>query len=267
MRHIWLAAAGLLLAVGAAQARLEFQDIKAVQGLYGPERKNLEIYPGDEIFLRFLVVGIRVDNAGKVDGSVSVRVSDGAGRELLNQKSELRGVLALGGQSLQSNAFVNFGETVTPGEYTLAITVTDNLSKETASFTRKVTCRPAEFAIVAPRFFYDGESKVQAPPGGLVGQTLHLTLKAIGYEHGEGKVNTAMKLEVLDSQGKPVLPEPIVAEYRTEDPERAKASLSVAFRGSIVLNRAGDFILRVTVTDRLGKRNSGFEVPMKVVAP
>ena len=242
MRRTCLTAAVLLLSATTAQAKLEIQNIKAVHGMYGPERKNLECLPGDQVFFRFQVNGIKVDAAGKIDASITVNLADAKGKELLDRKSPLQGVLALGGSSLLSNASVDFGDTVPPGEYTLTITVKDNHSKQTASFSRKLTCRPAEFAIVAPRLSYDAEGRVPAPPGGLVGQALHFYFKLIGFDKTQGKIDSEMNMEVLDAKGKPTMPNPIKASVTTEDANTIKNTTSLTFRGNLSLNRAGEFI-------------------------
>jgi hypothetical protein len=267
MRRFWLTAAVLLLTATTAQAKLEIHNIKAVHGLYGPERKNLESLPGDQVLFRFKVEGIKLDANGKIDTSVTVHLADADGKELLDNKSPIQGVLALGGHSFLGTAVVNFGDTVPPGDYTLTVTVKDNLSEQTASFTRKLTCRPIEYAIVMPRLYYDAAGKAPAPAGGLVGQTLFFQSKLIGFDTSQGKIDNEMKLEVLDAKGKPAMPKPITVNVTSDDAEKVKRATSLALNSNLALNRAGDFTLRVTVTDKIAKRTTKFEVPLKVTAP
>lgn len=115
MRRIVLAAAVLLIAVHAAQAKLEITDIKAVHGMYGPERKSLDVLPGDEIFFRFIVNGVKSDEEGKVNCLLTVQLVDAEGKELFSRENPSKGILALGGASLLSSAFVNFGDSVDAG--------------------------------------------------------------------------------------------------------------------------------------------------------
>ena len=56
-------------------------------------------------------------------------------------------------------------------------------------------------------------------------------------------------------------------EFSTDDAEKAKAVTSLTFSGDIALNRAGEFTLRITLTDRMSKKTAKLEAPLKVVAP
>jgi len=267
MRLLLSAAAAMLLISSAAHAKLEIKDVKAVHGMYGPERKDLDVYPGDEIFFRFSIDGVAVDADGKVNCLLTVHLEDADGKELLNQRSPLQGVLALGGKSLLSSAYVNFGDAVAAGTYKLTVTVEDKQGEGKDTFTRQLKCVPAEFAIVAPRFFHDAENKAPSPIGGLVGESLHFRLKSIGFERGGGKIDNEMLVDVLDAGGKSVLTKPIHAELVTDDADMVKKASSLTFRGNLALNRSGTFTLRITLTDRLSKRSAKFEAPLKVMAP
>jgi hypothetical protein len=267
MRTLVTAAVVLLLGATAAHAKLEIKDIKAVHGMYGPERKDLDVLPGDELFFRFTIDGVEVDAEGKVNCLLTVHLKDANGKELLNQNSPLQGVLALGGKTLVSSAYINFGDAVAAGAYTLTVTVEDKQGNAKAAFERKLKCVPAQFAIVAPRFFHDADNKAPSAIGGMVGESLHFRLKSIGFERTGGKIDNEMLVDVLDGAGKSVLTKPIKAELITDDAETVKKTSSLIFRGDLALNRAGTFTLRITVTDRLAKRSAKFEAPLKVIEP
>ena len=149
----------------------------------------------------------------------------------------------------------------------MTVIVTDKLSKGSASFQRKLTAREKEFALVAPQFFYDADAKVPAPAGGLVGQTLHLRLKAVDFDRSQGKIDTEMKMQVLDSLGRETMPKPLLVALKTDDPREVQKVATLDFKTSLALNRAGKFSLRITVTDRLGKKTARFETPLQVTAP
>lgn len=145
--------------------------------------------------------------------------------------------------------------------------MTDQLSKEKDSFTRTLTCRKPEFAIVAPRFYQDKENRVPAPIGGRAGQALYFRIKCIGFQRDKDKIDNEMRIEILDAEGKDTIPKPIVAAFATDDAEKVKQVTSLTFNGDFAPNRAGDFTLRITITDRLAKRTAKFEAPLKVAAP
>jgi hypothetical protein len=267
MMRTWLTLAVVLGATTTAQAKLELQNIQAVYSLFGPARPNLDIYPHDQVLFRFVVSGARVDAEGKIDTSMTLQMTDPTGKVLLNEKSPLQGILALGGNTFAGSARLNVGEQIPPGDYILTVTVRDNAASEEVSFQRKLTAKPAGFRIVAPQFSYDAEGKVPAPPGGLVGQILHFRLQGIGFDRDQGKLDTAMNVQVLDVQGKEMLPKPILAELRSEDPAVVKKVTALTFNGNLALNRPGQYTLRITLNDRLGKKSTQFETPLDIRAP
>jgi hypothetical protein len=111
------------------------------------------------------------------------------------------------------------------------------------------------------------EGKVPAPAGGLVSQTLYFKLRAIGFDRTQGKIDSDMALDVLDAAGKPVMPRPIRARVQNDQPEVVQKAPFLSFSGEISLNRVGDFTLRVTVSDRVGKKSTQFETPLRVTLP
>ena len=73
-----------------------------------------------------------------------------------------------------------------------------------------------------------------------------------------------MDLEVFDSKGKPVAPKPIRAVLHSEKLDEVKATTRVNFTAELTLNRPGEFILRITLTDKMSKKSTTFEAPMRV---
>ncbi len=53
----------------------------------------------------------------------------------------------------------------------------------------------------------------------------------------------------------------------TDDANVIKQAADVAFTGHLSLNRAGDFLLRLEVTDRVTNKSLAFETPMHVANP
>ena len=92
-------------------------------------------------------------------------------------------------------------------------------------------------------------------------------MRAIGIDRTQDKIDTAMTLEVLDAQGKEVQGKPNTGEVKNDDAEVVRKVSSVTYRGSVFLNRPGEFLLRVTITDRLGKKTAKFETPLRVTSP
>jgi len=267
MTRIWLAAAILVLSATTAQAKLEIENIQSAYGPMLPERKALEFYPQDLIFFRYMVTGAKVDERGQVDAEAVVKLIDGRGKELHKSTVPFKGPLSLGGDSFAGAAYVVLNDQFINGVYKLNVTVTDNQGSEKATFEREVRIRPAEFAIVHPRFSYDADGKAQAPVGGMVNQTLHFRIGILGFDRGQDRVDLMSSVQVLDDKGKELLPKPLETIIKSDDAKVVKTTNVATFNGSLHLHRAGDFTLRITVTDKLGQKTTKMEFPMKVVAP
>jgi hypothetical protein len=258
-------AVGLLLVIApAASAKLEIRDIQASHGQLGPERKDAEYVSGDQVFFRYTIVGIRTDTDGRMRAELRLTVTDSTGKSILKRETPLQQVVALGGDSAPAFASFDLDDETPPGEYELAVEITDLLSKESAAFRRKFTCRKEEFALVQVRFHHDEAGESGAPAGGIVSQTLYLKMKAVGFDRSKGEIDVEMAITVLDRAGKPVMPRPIRASAHFEKPDEVKRINRLALSGALTLNRPGNFVLRIIVTDKMTKREATFETFMEV---
>lgn len=262
----WLAAAVLLLSAGAAQAKLEVANIQCAYGPLLPERKP-EFYPEDLIFYRFLVTGVKTDATGKVDAEAVVKLTDGNNKEVFSNPVPYKARLSLGGDAFVAFAHVTLNEKLINGLYTLKVTVTDHLASEKVAFEREVRIRPAEFAIIRPRFSYDAEGRAQAPVGGLASQTLYFRIEVFGFDKGQDRVHLISSIQVLDDKGKELLPEPLETVLKSDDAKVVKETTVAHFSGSLGLHRPGDFTLRITVNDKISGKATKLEMPLKVVMP
>jgi hypothetical protein len=267
MVRILLAAAVLIVSAASAQAKLGIDNIQATYGRLGPERKSLDLYRYDELFFRFTVTGAKPDAEGKVDGSVLLQVLDGAGKVVGENQTPAKGVLVLGGNSYPLSVSLPIGQQVPPGKYTVKITVRDNLSKESAAFQRKVTVKPLDLKIVRIQFYHDPEGKFAAPAGGTLGETLCFDLRVIGFDRSKDRILTEIAWQILDSDGQEVSPKGAAFDIRQDDAKAVKKWEFLRYSNSFILNRVGKFTLRITATDRLGKKSTTFEVPIQVTAP
>jgi hypothetical protein len=269
MRRLFLVCLLLLLTLGGrpAFASLDIHDVKAAYGPLGPERQSPEVAPGDEITFRFTVVGWRTDEAGRASGEMRMRLTDAKGAVLLDDKEPIGGVLALGGQTLPGTAQLAFAPDTPAGDYTLTVTVSDKLGTDSASFEQKVTCTKPKFALVQMGFFHDAAGTLAAPVGGTLGQTLYLRCKAVGYERAKANPRVVFTLQVMDSDGKPLMPRPVRASFAPTDKKQIATFGPVDFKGLLALNRVGEFRLRLTATDEVSHQTAAFEAPLRVTAP
>src|SRR5262245_14526344 len=262
------AVATVVLFAMPAWAKLEIVNIRATHGPLGPERKEqqkLEVYPGEELFFKYSATGAGTDEGGNVSGAFEVKVLDGSGNVQINQKSAFKGVIALGGGTFPGVTPVTFGLNAPAGKYKVVVSVTDALREETASFEREVTVKPKAFAAINPRFFHDADHKVAAPAGGHANQVLFFRMNLVGFDVSQMKIKTKMTIQVLDKNGRDMMPQPIAAAVANDKAEEVAKITSLTFNGSIALNRPGDFTLRYTFTDEIANKEVKFETPLKVL--
>jgi hypothetical protein len=256
-----------LVVIQPLSAKVEIKNVQASHGPYGPERTSLEIYPLDELFFRFQVTGVKTDPDGKIDGELIIQMKNADGKTVFDQKGSIQRQTMLGGNTFASYAFINIGAKVPPGEYTMLVTFKDRLGADSASFEKKVICKAPTFNIIVPRFYRDGDQKMPGPVGGMVGETMHFRLKAIGLDKSKKQIKTTMTVHILDENGNQIMPKPLVVKAELLNPEEVEKATSATFNGAIVLNRTGDFTLKIIVEDLQGKQTTTFTAPMKVSAP
>jgi hypothetical protein len=254
----------LVAVASAAHARVEVRDVQASHGQLGPERTSLDYLPGDEVFFRFTVAGARTTELGRLSGEIRLTLTDATGKAILRETSPVENPLAFGGDRFPAKAAVELGHQFPAGEYRLTVEFKDLISGESDSFTRTFTCKPAGFGLTRVRFSADEAGKSASRVGGVVGQPLHLNLAAVGFDRGRGKIDLEMEVRVLDADGRPVAPQPVRATAQSADPDAVRSATQVTFHAELTRTRPGDFVLKVTVTDRLSGRSATFESPMRV---
>src|SRR4030095_786433 len=129
MSRFVIAIAGALFVQSSALANLEISDVKARYSPNGPERKSLEVVPGDAIHFSFRMNGLALDGDRKTDAAVEMEISDSSGKLLAQQKSPSLRIQPFLGKSLDGSAFINVPAQFPPGNYKLKVTVVDQISK------------------------------------------------------------------------------------------------------------------------------------------
>ena len=92
----------------------------------------------------------------------------------------------------------------------------------------------------------------------LVGDTLHYQFKAIGFDRLQKRVSLVMRVQVLDADGKDVGAKPVEAKAEVTDPAKVADARSATLGGQAVMNRPGEFKLRITVEDTIGKKTAKY---------
>jgi len=202
-----------------------------------------------------------------VDIEMAWKLLDDKGKEVLSKKVPGKGPIAFGSESFPATVSVVLAEPVIAGEYTLKVTVKDNLASAETGFEKKLSLKATEFAIVSPQFFHDAGFTVPAPAGGVVGEQLHFHLLTIGFDRAQGKIDNELTVQILDRDKKELLPKPLRMVAEKDDPKVVKELQWLDYGGALLLTKAGEFTLRISVTDRNSKKTATFEAPLKVTAP
>jgi hypothetical protein len=263
MRILTLVAAFALSS--SAQAKLEIRDVQASHGQLGPERKSNEYVQGDQVYFRFKMTGVRTDEDGRTRAEMRIVVTDAKGEKLIDNEFPFQQIIGLGGGEFPAAASFYLNREFAPGQYELSVKFTDLIANETVSFSRTVVCVPVTFALNQIRFYHDSEGRAPACVGGTIGQRLVVKMLAVGFDRSKDEIDIEMELQVINSQGKPVIPKPLRWEFHNEKPAEVKRLDEISLTGSLALNREGEFTLRVIVTDRVTKKKVSFEAPLRVV--
>jgi hypothetical protein len=267
MPRLWIVVA-LLVSPLPALAKPEVKNVQPAYGPLGPARPNDDVYPLDEYVVRYQVTGVKPDKDGRADLEITARLTGPDGKVVFDRKTPpAPRPMSLGGDAVQTFGSFTFPEKAPPGAYKLAVTVRDRTAGESASFERTLTCKPADFRIVALRFSHDADGKVPAGTTLPAGDTLHYQFKVIGFDTSRKRVGLVMRATVLAADGKDIGAKPLEVRGEVTDPDKAAGSRQATFGGLAALNRPGEFKLRIAVEDMVGKKETTFETPLKVVAP
>ncbi|MEI6687224.1 MAG: hypothetical protein WCN64_13870, partial [Planctomycetota bacterium] len=119
----------------------------------------------------------------------------------------------------------------------------------------------AELGIVRIRTTGDREEKVPTAIFS-TGEDLWLNLSIVGFARDKAKQpNLKITMEIIDSNGKPTVQKPPVAEI-SKDVAPELDLLPLQFYVS--LNRAGKFTIKLKVVDQISGKNSSVDIPLEV---
>jgi hypothetical protein len=253
----------LLSLVPGQTGQLNLTNVRATYGILGAQRPDTRLLPGDNFVLCFDIEGVKADDAGKVLYSISMEVTDAAGKVYFKQEpQELEANNSLGGTSLQAYAAIQIGLDQPPGNYTVKVTVTDRATRAQGTLTRNYEVLPKGFGLVRLNTTYDANGKIAAPYVG-EGQVLFVNFLAVGFgrDSGQAQPNLSVALRILDQNGRPTLAKPYTGEINKDIPDKA---LSVPMQFAIELNRPGQFTLELKATDKVTGQSATLSYPLKV---
>jgi hypothetical protein len=235
--------------------------------MHGPSRTVSAVVPGDSLDIAYDITGITVDReSGKVQYSTAMEITDKKGKVLFKQDARPLVVYnTLGGHSLPGFAHLHIGLDDKPGEYVVKVTVTDGVTKKSATLTQPVKVAEKEFAIV--RLTTTSDSTGQNPvvvPG--VGEALWLNFAIVNFPRTKDtkQPHITFQMQVFDEKGEPTTAQPFTGEISDKVPVLAP---SVHGQFVLALNRPGKFRVELKATCAICKKTAELSFPLTVVAP
>jgi hypothetical protein len=252
-----------VLGVTPAQEEMQLTNARVTYGILGPARPDSKYVPGDTCFLTFDIEGL-TKQGGIMRYGMKMELLDSKEKLKFSRSTEGSDIVdILGGTSVPGFAHAFIGLDTEPGEYTLKLTVTDQVSKKVQLLVRKFQVTPKDFGLVGVNTTYEG--RVPAPPIVVIGQPLVLTFGIVGFERDAKtkQPRIELKMNVLDETGKSTQPKPIT-EIIGKNVEEKESIISPAF--DLALTRAGKFTIELTATDTLNKKTSTVMLPLIVLS-
>jgi len=257
-RCIAVVALTLSLLPGTARA-LELKNVRPSYGPLGAERKGTKLLPGDVMFMTYEIDGLKFDDkTGKARFETTLEFLQDGKKDALFVNGPVATEITpqLGGTRIPGDVHVIIGPNRDPGKYTIKLTVTDKIAKDTKSFTYPVE-------VVAKDFGFVG---VNAPTVGFPGQHYMASFGLVGMDlDKKNKPNVEVVIKVLEN-GKPATtPVSILLPRDLPDGiELAKANF-VPLSYPLYLNRAGHFTFEITATDKSANKTATLRFPLTVL--
>ena len=260
----WLLAALFTLGLfpGLAPA-VEIKNIRPCYAPFGATRYDLNLLPGDVLFITYDLDGLQTDpKTKKTNYETILELIDDPSQKspkVLYKKPTTNEVIPqLGTGRMPGDLHVIMGAQQAPGKYAVRLTVHDKIAKDAKSFTYPFTVVPQSFGFVG----------VSAPAIGFPGQH---------YVTGFGLVNLAtdgktkqpkvdVDIQILDDKGKAVAPT-VKIELPRDMPEGidlAQANF-VPLQYPIYLNRPGTFTIDIQAHDKFGNKKASLRYPVTVL--
>ena len=269
-----LTAIALAAVLGGTPAQpagdLKLSNVRLTVGELGPPRADSKLLPGDVLFMAYDIDGITIDGEGIAKYTMSMEVTNPAGKLILKQDPrEMADFAPLRGNKLPARAYVTVGLDESPGQYNCKLTVTDTGSKTkpAATINVKFEVVKKDFGIVAVFTSHDPKGELSAPTSGQVGQTLyiHFTVAAFERDPKTKHPNVEIEFQFLDEKGTPILAttrKHIQDDKAIQPVKDTDGAFTLQF--PLFMNRPGKFTVEMKATDRTSKKTFTYKLPVTV---
>jgi hypothetical protein len=240
-----LAALVVLALIPALAPALEIKNVRPSYGPLGARRTETKFLPGDVLWINYDIDGLTFDkNTDKASYETKLEFLNGKGEVLFERKTPNEVTAQLGGARMPGDLHVIMGQNLDPGKYTVKLTVTDKLAKESKSVVYPAEVLPKAFGFVA----------VMAPAVGLPGQHYLAEFGLVGMKAEKAKLpNVEITIRVLDQNEKPVTRENKITLPGAIPPGINPPVDLVPLSFPLYLNRTGQFYIDIVAVDKNAK--------------
>ncbi len=267
-----LAVAAVLGLAPSQSETLQLKNVRATYGPLGQERKDSKVLGGDAYFVSFDIEGLKVREDGQVKYSMSMELTNKEGKSQYKQEpQELDAYNALGGNRVPAFAHILIGTDTPEGEYTLKVTVKDQVTEKSDTLTRKFEVLSRRFGLVQVNMTYQAPVRdvfLPAPPLGVPGQTFWVNFAVVGFELDKARKdqpNIETTMRVLDEDGKPTLAKPYSGGAKEVDPQFPQFKRVIPMQFLLQLNRPGKFKIELKAADKVGGKTAEQILDLTVV--
>lgn len=219
---------------------------------------------GEQVPIAVRVQGITTGEDGKIDLLARADLLDDSGKVVAPLGSHRANFpMTLGGSELQFTLAGNLATDAT-GRHQIKVTIDDQLSGQTAVGNLEVEIANREsLALVHLRAAYDQEGKVPTEVFP-VGQSVSVRFGIVGCGIADGKSEIESILTVLDQSGKPTSAQPLRVGGKAEQPIYADSGVMNGLF-VLILNRSGNFVIRIEVADKVTAKKVSRDLAIRVV--
>jgi hypothetical protein len=256
-----LALSTVLTWTPAQQGKLATENVRAVEWVLGPPRKDPDnVLPGDLYVLAFDVVGLKVKQNGEVRYSTSMKLTrKGQQKPDFEQPpQDYEGVNTLGGARIPVTSIATIGTDTKPGKLTMTVTVKDRLADTETTVTQDFEVLPRKFGIVRTSLtnMPAGQQElIYMPPVACLGQSLLLNFTLAGYAlDSSDDPDMVLTMTIFDEDGKATLGKPPGKRFTKTSDDWKKHKVHIC-QYPIEVNRAGKFKIVIEATDKVSGKS------------
>lgn len=248
----------------SAPDSLSLTNARTTYGVFGVERAETKILPGDNVVLSFDIAGAKANDQGKVLYSLGLAVLDQSGKVVFRRPAlEVTKTPTPGSNSLPGYVSMDVGLDAQAGEYQVQVSVTDKVGNETATITKKYEVLPRSFGVVRISLSSDAQGQISAGrvPEGKKGW---LNFSLVGFERSAGKMHPELEvsLSLVDGQDAKPLASASGEQIVREAPANAQG---IPLQFQLQAPKAGKYTLQLKATDKSTGKTATATVPLEVI--